>query len=223
MKRINMTKYGFIRNEMEDFHDDGNNFKGYATGPNSRLRISKLVSAGRAYLSSDMIGNKLDYTEYSKLPHYKEATWNYNGVDMNSLTDEDLVNWYNACIEYEKEYIEAESKVVFPTLVEIRNQCFMLNKIRQQEIKEVEELLQKVSLNLVLKGTSDYELRRVRDYYKNLTNHFYNLDTYPQTIQYSNYGRNFVKETNPDIQPNWYYKQLKEVLSKYLDFECSKD
>lgn len=216
MKRINMTKYGFIRNEREDFHDDGNNFKGYATGPNSRLRISKLVSDGHAYLSADMNGCKLDYTEYSKLPHYKDAVWNYNGVDMNSLTEQDLINWYNACVEYEREYIEAESKVVFPTIEEIRNQCFIINKIRRQEIKEVEELLQKASLNLFLKGTSDYELRSIRDYYKNLTNRFYNLDTYPQTIQHSNYGRNFVKATNQDIQPNWYYKQLVEILEKYL-------
>lgn len=216
MKRINMTKYGFIRNEREDFHDDGNNFKGYATSPTSRLRISKLVSDGRAYLSADMNGCKLDYTEYSKLPHYKDAVWNYNGIDMDSLTDQDLVNWYNACIEYEREYIEAESKVVFPSIEEIRNQCFIINKIRQQEIKEVEELLQKASLNLFLKGTSDYELRSIRDYYKTLTSRFYNLDTYPQTIQYSNYGRNFVKDTNPDIQPNWYYKHLVEILEKYL-------
>lgn len=216
MKRINMKKYGFIRNEGEDFHDDGNNFKGYATGPNSRLRISKLVSDGRVYLSSDMNGNKLDCTEYSKLPHYKDAVWNYNGIAMDSLIDEDLVNFYNACVEYEKEYIEAESKITFPTIEEIRNQCFIINKIRQQEIKEVEELLQKASLNLFLKGTSGYELRSIRDYYKNLTNRFYNLDTYPQTIQYSNYGRNFVKDTNPDIQSNWYYKQLVEILEKYL-------
>ena len=130
MKRINMTKYGFIRNEREDFHDDGNNFKGYATGPNSRLRISKLVSDGHAYLSADMNGCKLDYTEYSKLPHYKDAVWNYNGVDMNSLTEQDLINWYNACVEYEKEYIEAESKVVFPTIEEIRNQCIRIRSIR---------------------------------------------------------------------------------------------
>ena len=110
MKRINMTKYGFIRNEKEDFSDDGSRFQGYMTLPNSRLRISKHISNGQAYLSSSMNGNKLDYTEYSKLPHYKDATWNYNGVSIDSLTDEDLANFYNACVEYEKEYIEAESK-----------------------------------------------------------------------------------------------------------------
>ena len=27
---------------------------------------------------------------------------------------------------------------------------------------------------------------------------------------------NFVKDTNPDIQPNWYYKHLVEILEKYL-------
>ena len=119
-------------------------------------------------------------------------------------------------LNMKKNILKQKSKVVFPTIEEIRNQCFIINKIRRQEIKEVEELLQKASLNLFLKGTSDYELRSIRDYYKNLTNRFYNLDTYPQTIQYSNYGRNFVKDTNPDIQPNWYYKQLVEILEKYL-------
>lgn len=215
MKKIMMNKYGFIRYEDEDFSDDGNRFICYLTSPNSRLRISKHVSDGQVYLSSSMEGNKVDYTEYSKLPHYKKATWEYNGTSILGLTDEDMIDFYNACVEYEKEYLEVESKIVFPTLVELRNQCSRINKIRQQEIKEVEDLLQKASLNLFLKGTSDYELRSIRDYYKSLTNRFYNPDTYPQTVQYSNYGRNFVKDTNPDLQPDWYYKHLVEILTKY--------
>ena len=218
MKRINMTKYGFIRNEREDFHDDGNNFKGYATGPNSRLRISKLVSDGHAYLSADMNGNKLDYSEYSKLPHYQDAVWNYNGVDMNSLTDEDLVNWYNACVEYEKEYIEAESKVVFPTIEEIRNQCIRIRSIRRQELNNITKLINENGTTLLLGLTSDYELRSLRDYYKKLKKDAegFDPDLYPQTIQKSNYGRNFVKETNGDLKENWYYKQLKEIISKVV-------
>ena len=214
MKRIVMNKYGFIRNEREDFHDDGNNFKGYATGPNSRLRISKLVSEGRAYLSSDMNGCKLDYTEYSKLPHYNAATWKYNGIDMDSLTEQDMIDWYNACVAYEQEYIEAESKVVFPTIEEIRNQCIRINNVRKAEIKEVEDLIQKISLNLFTKGT-DYELKNIRHYYSSLKERFFNPDKYPQTIQNSNYGRNFVKETNGDLNPDWYYKHLIEILEKY--------
>lgn len=218
MKKIVMKKYGFIRNEGEDFHDDGNNFKVYATGPNSRLRVTKLVSDGRAYLSSDMHGNKLDYDEYSKLPHYKDATWNYNGVDMDSLTDEDLINWYNACVEYEKEYIEAESKVVFPTIEEIRNQCIRIRSIRQQELNNITKLINENGTTLLLGITSDYTLRNLRDYYKKLKrdSEGFDPDLYPQTIQYSNYGRNFVKETNMDLQENWYYKQLKEIISKVV-------
>ena len=218
MKRINMTKYGFIRNEREDFHDDGNNFKGYATGPNSRLRISKLVSEGRAYLSSDMNGCKLDYTEYSKLPHYREATWKYNGIDMDSLTEQDMFNWYNACVEYEKEYIEAESQLVFPTIEEIRNQCIRIRNIRRQELNNITKLINENGTKLLLELKSDYDLRQLRDYYQKLTRDAegFNPDLYPQTIQKSNYGRNFVKETNGDLKENWYYKQLKEIISKVV-------
>ncbi len=216
MKRINMTKYGFIRNEREDFSDGGNSFKCYATSPTSRLRITKLVSGGQAYLSADMYGNKLDYEEYSSLPHYKEAAWNYNGVDIDSLTEQDLINWYNACVEYEKEYIEAESKVVFPTIEEIRNQCIRIRNIRQKELDTITKLINEKGLTLLLGITSDYELRNLREYYKRLKKNAegLDLDTYPQTIQKSSYGRNFVKSNNPDLQPSYYYQKLIEILEK---------
>jgi hypothetical protein len=216
MKKIIMTKYRFIRNEREDFSDDGNRFNGYLTSPNSRLRISKLVSDGQAYLSADMNGNKLDHTEYSKLPHYQEAVWKYNGISVAALTDQDLVNWYNACVAYEQEYIELEAQVVFPTIEEIRNQCIKINNIRKTEIKEVEALLETVAIRLFLKGKSDYELKEIRRYYQSLNERFFDVDKYPQTIQYSNYGRNFVKDTNLELQPCWYYRQLIELLEKYL-------
>lgn len=218
MKRINMAKYGFIRNEREDFHDDGNNFKGYATGPNSRLRISKLVSDGHAYLSADMTGNKLDYTEYSKLPHYHAATWKYNGPSLDSLTEQDILDWYNACVAYEKEYIEAESKVVFPTIEELRNQCIKIKALRKQELETITELLNKHGTDLLLNISSDYELRTLRDYYKSLKRKLegYDPDAYPQTIQYSNYGRNFVKDTNPDLKEDWHFTRLKELIAKHV-------
>lgn len=214
MKRINMTKYGFIRNEREDFHDDGNNFKGYATGPNSRLRISKLVSDGRAYLSADMNGNKLDYTEYSKLPHYN-CVWDYNGIDLEKLTEEDLVKFYNDCVAYEKEYLEAEAKVSFPSIEDIKLQCETINAIRKAEIDEVSILLERVAVRFLLEADR-YELGRLRDYYNSLSKRFFDVDKYPQTIQKSNYGRNFIKASNSDLQPSFYYKELLEILEKYL-------
>jgi hypothetical protein len=214
MKRINMTKYGFIRFEEGDFSDDGNRFTGYTISSNSRLRVSKLVSDGRVYLSSSMDGNKLDHTEYSKLPHYQAATWEYNGVSVADLTDQDLVNWYNACVEYEKEYIEAESKIMFPTIEEIKEQCKRINAIRLAEIDEVSNLLESYAVKFVL--TADkYTLGNFQSYFKSLQEKFFNVDTYPQTIQKSNYGRNFVKTTNYELQPSFDYRRLIEILEKY--------
>lgn len=214
MKRINMTKYGFIRNESGDFTDDSNRFTGYTISSNSRLRVSKLVSDGRAYLSADMNGNKLDHTEYSKLPHYN-CVWDYNGVDLNNLTEEDLIKFYNDCVAYEKEYLEAEAKVSFPSIEDIKLQCETINAIRKAEIDEVSNLLEQVAVRFLLEADR-YELGRLRDYYNSLSKRFFDVDKYPQTIQKSNYGRNFVKASNSDLQPSFYYKELMEILDKYL-------
>ena len=213
MKRINMTKYGFIRFEEGDFSDDGNRFTAYTISSNSRLRISKLVSDGRAYLSADMNGNKLDYTEYSKLPHYN-CVWDYNGIDLEKLTEEDMIDFYNSCVAYEKEYLEAEAKVSFPSIEDIKLQCETINAIRKAEIDEVSVLLERVAIRFLLEADR-YELGRLRDYYNSLSKRFFNVDEYPQTIQKSNYGRNFINSTNSDLQPSFYYKCLIEILEKY--------
>ena len=215
MKRIVMNKYGFIRRESEDFTDDSNRFTGYTISSNSRLRVTKLVSDGRAYLSCDMNGNKLDYTEYSKLPHY-QCAWDYNGVDLDKLTEADLIDFYNACVAYEKEYLEAEAKVTFPSIEDIKLQCETINAIRKAEIDEVSILLERVAVNFIINGTSDYELKEVRRYFKTLKERFFDVDKYPQSVQKTNYGRNFVKPTNPDLKPSFYYTQLIEILEKYL-------
>lgn len=214
MKRINMTKYGFIRNESGDFTDDSNRFTGYTISSNSRLRVTKLVSDGRAYLSADMNGNKLDYTEYSKLPHYN-CVWDYNGIDLEKLTEEDMINFYNSCVAYENEYLEAEAKVSFPSIEDIKLQCETINAIRKAEIDEVSILLERVAVRFVLEADR-YVVSRFQDYFKSLKNRFFDVDKYPQTIQKSNYGRNFIKPTNSDLQPSFYYKELMEILDKYL-------
>lgn len=214
MKRINMTKYGFIRNESGDFTDDSNRFTGYTISSNSRLRVTKLVSDGRAYLSADMNGNKLDYTEYSKLPHYN-CVWDYNGVDLEKLTEEDMIDFYNSCVAYEKEYLEAEAKVSFPSIEDIKLQCETINAIRKAEIDEVSILLERVAVRFVLEADR-YVVSRFQDYFKSLKDRFFDVDKYPQTIQKSNYGRNFIKASNSDLQPSFYYKELIEILDKYL-------
>ena len=55
-------------------------------------------------------------------------------------------------------------------------------------------------------------------YYKRLKKDAEGFDPnlYPQTIQKSNHGRNFVKDTNSDLRENWNYTQLKEIISKVV-------
>ncbi len=217
MKKITMTKYGFIRNELEDFSDDGNRFICYTVSPTSRLRISKLVSDGHAYLSASMDGNKLDYNEYSACPHYQEASWKYNGQALSSLTEEDMINFYNACVEYEKEYLALEANITFPTLDELKNQCIKIRKLRKSELDIITNLITIHGAVLILKS-SEYEIRTIKDYYKSLERKVNGFDpeTYPASVQYSNYGRNFVKETNPDLKQDWYYTQLKELINTII-------
>ena len=129
MQRINLTKYGFVRWPEKDCSDDGNRFTCYRAG--KKVRVSKLVSEGCAYLSIESsVGNgTLPYDVYSKLPHYHEATWAYNGVSVACLTDNSLKAFYNACVAYEKEYEEAvfEEK---PILI------YMINKKEGKLIPE---------------------------------------------------------------------------------------
>ena len=162
-----------------------------------------------------MGGNKLDHTEYSTLPHYRDANWNYNGEDLEDLTEQDLVNFYNACIEYEKEYLEAESKTVFPTLEEIKAQCERINQVRQDEIDEVTTLLQVVAPNLFLKGASDYELRNLRNEYQSLLKRKYDVNSYSKSIYETAYSKSFVKPTNSYLQSSYDYRDLMRTLNKY--------
>ena len=89
MKQISLKKYGFERFEEADFSDDGNRFTCYKLYGCPKMRISKLVSDGEAYLSADITGD-LYYDEYQNLPHYKDATWKYNGTSIDKLTDDEL-------------------------------------------------------------------------------------------------------------------------------------
>ena len=85
MTRINLVKYGFIRDAAEDFSDDGNRFQVYKVG---RVRVTKLVSDGEAYIDGDINDCRLPYEVYSKLPHYK-AIGRLNGVSLASLTEDE--------------------------------------------------------------------------------------------------------------------------------------
>ena len=96
MKRIELTKYGFIRSKEDDFSDDGNRFTCYRVG---KVRVSKLVSEGEAYISASIDDYLLPYETYSKLPHYRDLDA-LNGVSASDITEEDIQKTYDSFREF---------------------------------------------------------------------------------------------------------------------------
>lgn len=219
MKRINLTKYGFVRWPEEDFSDDGNRFQCYRAG--KAVRVSKLVSDGQVYLSasSSCGNNTLPFEVYSKLPFYNTALWRYNGVSIESLTETDLEDFYNACVGYEKEYEEAEVNIVYPTLEELTEQCEKLWAKYNREYAEA----QKIVSNSVITGDflklSKYQLENVHCYLINLSNQVKNNNpkVRPQLLLGKSGSFGFMK---PDLyeltHEDFYLKSIKEIFCKEI-------
>ena len=219
MKKIVMTKYGFVRWPEEDFSDDGNRFICYRAGKN--VRVSKLISDGQAYLSADSsVGNgTLPYDIYSKLPHYRTASWKWNGVSVDGLTEQDLIDFYNACLAYEQEYEAAEASIVYPTLEEIKEKAVKVTAKSLVELSKVEMLLKNYGIEAAA-NFSPYEWKTVQEYTKNLMADVkrFNPETFPQTAVGKSGSFDFVK---PDtyMEESYWFKHLKELFEKY----CMKE
>ena len=214
MKRINLTKYGFARWPEEDFSDDGSRFSGFRAGKN--VRVSKLVSDGQVYLSisSDRCGaGTLPYEVYSKLSYYNEATWKYNGVSVDSLTDEDLQKFYEACISYEIAYEQAEAGIQYPTLEEITAQCERITANAVDQYKKASQLVVEAVLDGTITNLSDYEIKNLKYDLTCLKNATTNYDpkTYPSKIYRKSSSFNFVKPDNYELRPkNIYLEEIEK-------------
>lgn len=178
MKRIELAKFGFTRIPEEDFSDDGARFTCYRV---SNTRVSKYVEDGYAYISAHYYGNdKLPYELYSKLPHFYELD-RLNGVPASSISEEDLVRLYDACLAYEKEYQEAADAVIYPTIEEL--EAYNAPRVEACK-KQVDEVAEKFTNNLLvlLDKTNKYELEVLRDYYLNLVSEYRRLLTWPKRV-----------------------------------------
>lgn len=214
MNKVNLIKFGFVRAEAEDFSDDGSRFYVYRVG--KRVRVSKCTWNGQIFLSGRIDdGNKLDYTEYSQLPHYKGLD-RLNGVSIAGLTDADIQQLYDDCIEYEKEYTEAESKVIFPTIDEIKAQCLKIRAHYQAQLDEATQLIKDNAVKLFF--SDKYCVREIKQYYNTIKERAngYDPETYPQSIQHSTYGRNFVKPNNHDLTDTWYLDYIKKDIAEAI-------
>ena len=212
MKRVNLIKFGFVRWPEEDFSDDGNRFQCYRVG--KAVRVSKLGAEGEVYLSaSEPTGGKLPYQVYSQLPHYRAANWSLNGVALSPLTDEDLQNFYDACIAYEKEYEEAEANLVYPTLEDLQKKAVELYIATMANVKELEKLFNKYIFDAAVRF-SPYEWKNCQEYLKSLIREMESLDpeTYPQKIVNTAVSFNFMDRKHKD---SYYFTYVKDLFARY--------
>ena len=213
MKRINMIKYGFVRWPEQDFSDDGNRFQCYRAG--DMVRVSKLVSDGQVYLSVDSGcgDHMLPYRVYSELPHYRAANWDYNGVSLEALTEEDLIAFYDACIAYEKEYREAKAATVYPTLEELKEKASEFYDKMTADLDFLEELFNKHAFAASLKFTK-YEWDNCREYLQYFMKEV--EQSAPGTKALYLLGRPYSFDfMEKEYQESFYSRHIKELFNKY--------
>lgn len=214
MKKILMTKYGFVRWPEQDFLDDGSRFTCYKAG--HRVRVSKTTYDGEAFISGTIIDGELPYEVYSALPHYR-SLMNLNGISISSLEDSDLEKFYDDCLEYEQEYIDAENSVVFPSVVEITEQC---EKIKAQAIIDADKAFDLFNKNfkLLIKNMSDYNWKRLKEYLKGLIDAVELYDSPEKITDYANkiykthWSFTFCKPTNSSLKESWKCSAVIEMI-----------
>lgn len=211
MKRIELQKFGFVRAPELDFSDDGNRFTCYTVG---NVRVSKTTWNGEVFLAGRIEDSTVPWDIYSQLPHYK-ALDKLNGVSIEGLTEQDIKDLFNACVEYSKEYAEAKANLVYPTVEELKVQY---QKIKDHNIKLYEEatkLLKDRALELLM--SNSWRLSSLKHEYEVLKNRA-NADVEKQAKDTygSSWSFNVVKPTNRDLTDTYYLDELKEDIEKIL-------
>lgn len=211
MKKVMMTKYGFVRWPEEDFTDDSSKFYCYRVG--ERVRVTKCTHKGEAFIDGDIHGTKLPYEVYSKLPHYL-ATGKLNGVRIEDLTEQDLIDLYEACLAYEQEYTEAENNLQMPTLEEIKKQCCAVQLKRQTELADVKYQLADKAVDLALQ-LSEWRWKDIRGYLLHLSNEVTSFapETYAPFILNSSRSIDFCKPDCQELRDSWWYIRLIEIIN----------
>ena len=214
MKKVMMTKFGFIRCPEEDFSDDGNRFTCYKAG--HRVCVSKLVSDGFVYIDGSIKDYALPYDVYSKLPHYK-AVSKLNGISLTALTEEMLDQLYFDCIDYEREYDEALSTLVYPTDAELRTKCLIVQARAYAELGLIDERIKNNFVEVAAKLPS-YEWSEIKTNIEKLVSKLaeYNPDTFIATVAGTIASINFCERVDAVTGESWYYTRTMELINKAL-------
>ena len=211
MKKIMMTKYGFVRTPEDDFSDDGSRFQAYRVG---RVRVTKLVSDGEAYIDGDICDGKLPYEVYSKLPHFA-LCGKLNGVPAAALTDEDLQELYESCQAYDKEYTDAENTIQYPTELELKHKCRCIQSKLTKEMNALEQLMGDHAVEAATKF-SKWEWQKLQEYLTYMLQELsrYNPEKFIPFILRTARSFTFLNN-NEDTEPTYYYSYIKEMFQKH--------
>lgn len=213
MKRIELTKYGFIRSKEDDFSDDGNRFTCYRVG---NVRVSKLISDGMAFISGSIDSYKLPYETYSKLPCYSDLDA-LNGVSVGSITEEDIQKLYEACITYEKAYNDAYDSIEWPTELALIGKQRELYEEYLVRYNMAEALLQEYMIK-IMTNCSTYEWSKLKEYFstfKKRVEDYADLES-AKRLYKSPRSFDFVKKDAKSIAENdYYYGIIMEIIDKY--------
>lgn len=213
MKRIELTKYGFIRSPKDDFSDDGNRFTCYRVG---NVRVSKLISHGDAYISARIEDGKLPYEMYSKLPGYSELD-SLNGVSVESITEDDIQKLYETCITYEKAYMDTYNTIEWPTELELISKQRELYEEYLVRYNRINALLQE-HLITIMTNCSTYDWGRLKEHmgmFKRRVEDYANLENAKKRYK-DRSSFDFVKKDAKAIaEKDYYYDTIMEIIEKY--------
>lgn len=213
MKRIELTKFGFIRCKEDDFSDDGNRFTCYRVG---KVRVSKLVSEGEAYIHASIDDYLLPYETYSQLPHYRYLS-DLNGVSVSNVTEADLQKLYEDCISYEKEYDDAYNSIKWPTEIELRVKARAYNMAWKDCIIKLEEAIKFNSIALIT-NLSEYYFKEFQRYYKIILTTakvYADPQKYAEELYKNPRSMDFMKrDLKRDVDENFYVTEIYKFIRK---------
>jgi hypothetical protein len=212
MKKIMMTKFGFDRWPEEDFSDDGNRFICYRVG--SKVRVTKCVSDGWAYIDGGIRTYDLPYEVYGNLPHY-QAVGKLNGIKLDTLTEDMLTQLFFDCVEYEKEYDAALAAMVWPTELEIKRQCEKIQYKAKLELIDIEQAISGKVVRLA-QTLADWEWKIIKEYIGQLVARVKNFD--PDVLPKKMVGKatsiEFCRPNNSNLADSYYYTHIMELINK---------
>ena len=217
MKKIELTKYGFVRSKEDDFTDDGTRFTCYRVG---NILVSKAASRctpGLVFIAATLpwYESRLTYDMVSKLPHYKQLE-KLNGCMMDDISEQDLIQLHDDCVSYEKEYNELLEQTKFPTMDELKD---AYEKIKAQKVSQLEEatkLLKDNAFDLLL-NVPDCVLHLITNSYRDLKSEAnINIDERAKSAFEKAYSFSVIEDSKKKQKEIFYLTEIKNYLRRYL-------